>query len=482
MAGIGFELKKLFAQKGLLLNLRANLYASIVVAGPIIMGAVLLFGINYIALFAGATTHQKDILIVIVTYSVLFPLILTSFVSFVSTRFVADMLYEDQIGRVMPSMYGAISLCLPVGAVLWAIFLILSELPFQYAFLSFMIFCEAVVVWIQLSFVNSAKDYRSAVLGFGLGAVIGLAVGISLIWVLHLGIIFSLLTSVTIAYGIMLLSFTVVLHGYFPLGFGSSMKLLQWVEKYPTLVAVGFFTTAGLFSHMLLMWHSPWGKQVIGLFYHAPGYDIPALLALMTTIVTTVNFVTSVELAFYPKYRLYFSLLNGGSSLNDLNKTSQEMTTVLKQELFYLAQIQLVVEIIAIALAGVVLPKIGLGFSPAMIGVFRVLCVGYGLYAIGNSMMLFLLYLSDYRDAMIVAFVLLVVSTVGTWLTLYLPEYYYGFGFVTGSFVMFVLAWMLLSSYINRLDYNIFCKQPIFIKEQNGWLTRLARRLDNNRA
>ena len=38
MAGIGFELKKLFAQKGLLLKLRANTFASIVVAGPMVLG------------------------------------------------------------------------------------------------------------------------------------------------------------------------------------------------------------------------------------------------------------------------------------------------------------------------------------------------------------------------------------------------------------------------------------------------------------
>lgn len=482
MAGIGFELRKLYSEKGLILNTRANLYASIVVAGPMLLGAVMLLGMKYVAYLAGASNHDQDVLVVIITYSLLFPLLLTSLVSFVSIRYVADMLYENKNDRVLPSMYGAISLCLPFGALLWAIFLIINQLPIQYSFFSFMLFCEAVVVWIQLSYTNAAKDYRSVVIGFALGILTGLGVGYLLVWVLRLEIISSLLAAVCVAYGVMMISFTVVLHSYFPIGAGSSLKFLQWVEKHPSLVLVGFLTTAGLFIHMLIMWASPLGVQVIGMFYHAPGYDIPALLALMTTLVTTVNFVTSVELAFYPKYRQYFSLLNNGSSLSDLNKAKQEMTTVLKQELFYLAQVQIMVEVMVIALAGIVVPRIGFGFTVVMIGLLRVLCVGYGLFAIGNSLVLFLMYLSDYRDAMLASLVLFVVSAVGTIATLALPYYYYGFGFVAAGLSMFLVGWIRLSNYINRLDYNIFCKQPIFVREPNGWLTRLVRKLDNNNA
>ena len=66
----------------------------------------------------------------------------------------------------------------------------------------------------------------------------------------------------------------------------------------------------GLFAHIVLMWKSPWGVQVHGLFYHAPAHDIPALLAFVTSLMTAVNFVTSVEVNFYEKYRIYFNLLH----------------------------------------------------------------------------------------------------------------------------------------------------------------------------
>ena len=59
MAGIGFELKKLFSNSSIIMKLRANLFSSIVIAGPMIMGAILLLGIKYLAVRAGATLHQQ---------------------------------------------------------------------------------------------------------------------------------------------------------------------------------------------------------------------------------------------------------------------------------------------------------------------------------------------------------------------------------------------------------------------------------------
>ena len=45
MAGIGFELKKLFRRKGLFASLRAYGYAGIICTGPMLLGVVLQLGI-----------------------------------------------------------------------------------------------------------------------------------------------------------------------------------------------------------------------------------------------------------------------------------------------------------------------------------------------------------------------------------------------------------------------------------------------------
>ena len=54
MAGIGFELKKLFRRKGLFASLRAYGYAGIICTGPMLLGVLLQLGILLLCSWAGA--------------------------------------------------------------------------------------------------------------------------------------------------------------------------------------------------------------------------------------------------------------------------------------------------------------------------------------------------------------------------------------------------------------------------------------------
>jgi len=478
MAGIGFELKRLFSKKGLMAQLRANLYASLVVAGPMLLGACLLLLVKYLATRAGVSLQEQDALIVMITWAILFSLLLTSIFSFSLARFISDMLYEEKKERILPSMYGAISLCLVIGSIGWGIFLYYADIPLEYAIPVYLLFCESVVVWIQVSYTNAVKDYKQVLFGFVYAIASVLVSGYLLIWIFRLPPVTALLISASIAYGIMMFHYTLVLHAYFPHGEGSALRFLQWFVKYPALILVGFFSTLGLFGHIIMMWASPLGRVAIGNFYHAPQHDIPALLAFLSILVTTVNFVTSMEVKFYERYRVYFSLLNDGGSLYDIEKAYRDLVTVLKQEMFYLAQVQLFVTILAIVVVGELLGVLGLGFTGTMVGLFRILCLGYGVYAIGNVFMLLLLYFADFRDAMIMSVIFAAANLGGTYFVIQLPETYYGFGFVAAAFCLYILGWLLLSRFIRNLDYHIYCKQPVFVRDKVGFFQRFIDRID----
>ena len=169
MAGIGFELKKLFAKKGIILSVRANLYAGLVVAGPMILGGLLLLGTRFISGIGGASTHQQDLIMVIITYSLLFSLLLSALFLFILARFVADMLYINAYERVLPSLYGSASILLVVGSISWAVFLYFSGLEFKYCFYSFTLFCEGLFVWLQINYITALKEYKTILAGFFYG-------------------------------------------------------------------------------------------------------------------------------------------------------------------------------------------------------------------------------------------------------------------------------------------------------------------------
>ena len=111
MAGIGFELKKLFNSRGLFASFRAYGYAGVVCTGPMLLGIVLLLGVMYLCDKTGGSRHSRELLVCMITYTLLFSLTVTSFLSMVVTRFIADMLYEEKYDMVLPSFWGSTGSC-----------------------------------------------------------------------------------------------------------------------------------------------------------------------------------------------------------------------------------------------------------------------------------------------------------------------------------------------------------------------------------
>lgn len=124
-----------------------------------------------------------------------------------------------------------------------------------------------------------------------------------------------------------------------------------------------------------------------------------ALIAFLTILITTVNFVVSVEVNFYPKYRNITVYSIDGGTIKDIMQAGTEMLDVLNRELKYTALKQLLTTALAISMGESLLKYLPLGFNDLMYGYFRTLCVGYGIYAVANTMLLLLLYFTDYRGS-----------------------------------------------------------------------------------
>ena len=218
--------------------------------------------------------------------------------------------------------------------------------------------------------------------------------------------------------------------------------------------------------------------QVKGLFYGAPYHDVPALIAFLTILVTTVNFVVSVEVNFYPRYRDYYSLFNDGGVVGDIVVAEEEMLSTLNSELRFCALKQLFVTAAVISLETTVLSALPLGFNNLMHGYFRTLCVGYGLYAVGNTILLILLYFTDYKGAVLASGLFAGVAGLATAVLLLLPQQFYGFGFLLGAVVFFIVALLRLDTYTANLPYRILSQQPIVATDKTGRFTQLGRLLD----
>ena len=394
-----------------------------------------------------------------ITYTLLFSLTVTSFFSMPVTRYLADMLYEEQEQTILPSFWGSSSLMLVLGCTLYGLFLLVSGATLLQGLLCLWLFAEMIVNWNAMSYLTAIKDYRGILCSFL--AAIALAFGLGFVLVLLLGcpVLEGMLFAVTMGYGLMMVWDVVLLYRYFPQSEESPWAFLRWVDAFLPLAFTGLCTNIGLFAHLVICWAGPSGVQVKGLFYGAPYYDVPALIAFLTILVTSVNFVVSVEVNFYPKYRNYYSLFNDGGVVGDIVTAEEEMLAVLNRELRFTALKQLFVTAAVLSLENTLLDLLPLGFNDLM----------------------HLLYFTDYGGAVAAAAVFAVSASGLTALSMAFDPAFYGFGFLIGAALFYLVTLFRLDAFTANLPYRVLGQQPIVAETKAGRFTRLGLFLEHKK-
>jgi len=472
VAGIGFELKKLFNKRGVGNLLKAYGYTGVVTAGPMILGIMYLLGIAYVGKVMGLDKHNRELVNSMVTYALLSSMILTGIFSTALTRYIADMLYGDNEDKVFPSLAGILSLQLVIGGLGFAIFLYFAGISFSLMVLNFIFFEELVLVWNEMSYLTAIKDYKGIIKSYIVATIVSLISTLILTWIFTVSV-HILLFGMCLGYGIMGAMNYSMLYDFFHNSYEGHFKFLDWFDEYKALLVIGLCSNVGLFFHIVEKWFTDIGVQIQGLYYGAPEYDIPAMLAFLTILITTINFVASVEVNFYPKYRKYYELYNGNGSIIEIKDAEKEMLDVMENELAYTARKQFYTTMLAISIGVFIIDRLPMGFTASMGEHFRLLSIGYGLFAIANVQMLLLLYFTDYLGAAIGSASFAFVVVVGSLLEYYTGLSFYGIAFVAGSVVYYFICFMRLNIFTSRLSYFILSVQPIVSVKKGGFFKKL---------
>ena len=100
MAGLGFELRKVYNKGSFLAKQKAYGYAGIIYVGPMILGILLILAVVYLSVFGRFGNSERDHLLGLISYSILASLAITNIFSMVVTRYVSDMLYEEKFEKI----------------------------------------------------------------------------------------------------------------------------------------------------------------------------------------------------------------------------------------------------------------------------------------------------------------------------------------------------------------------------------------------
>ena len=460
MAGIGFELKKLFVGNGMIRKLRAYAYAAVICSGTMLLAIVLLLGIQAMGKYFGMQEHSREVMVVTMVYALLLSMMMTSGFQMFLSRYVADMMYQNQLGKVLPSFLGAsLALMIPGGILYGFLIATARELTLLQKVLNWTLFTELIPIWLLMSYITAAKDYKAILLAFLAGVAAALAGG-PLLHLAGVDTLTALMTGLTAGYGLMLVGMLRVLLHYFPHDGGSPWGFVAWFSQTPDLLLTGFLNMSGAFIHIIIMWFSPLGEAVTGVFRQAALFDSASFYAYLVTLPTNINFIISVEVNFYTAYRNYFTAITDGGTMPEIQLARTRMERSMWQEVSNLIVIQIFAMVIYMLLMRYFLPM--LGFTSDMMHMFRLMCVGYSLYCIGTCLLLLQLYFNDRYGAMATAAVFFLGNLLGTILSIRLGPLFYGGGLIFGGLLMYVAVFPRLAYYVRRIDYNVYCSQPVF--------------------
>lgn len=458
MAGIGFELRKIYGRKTLASNIWGTIYATMTTIAPAILSAVLLLILKLIMDFAGLTVYEGRFFAGLTTWVFIISMLLSVMFAAPVSRYIADCIFLDKEYDICPSAFGVLAISSIVSGIVMLILCI--ALYFDQPNTSPVLLVSYYLLGVLLTnayslmtFASALKHYKALTFGFFIGFF--LAIGIYFVLVLLVGLdkVTSACVGLTCCYFVV--DFVLIFQCIRAFGnpIDKYFKFLEYLRKYKILAISGFTYTLGIYTPTLMYWAFSDMAERVSIFITSPSFDIALFLAVVVNVPSLVIFVVKVETAFYDRYTRYVSALNNGTH-EMIEKERKSMTSVLWQQLFFVYEIQFIITIVEICLASAFFPY--LNASTNMLQMFVVLCLAiYAVFCMYFTIVVFY-YFSDYAGACKSSVVFLVVTFIGAVVAI-LIQGFYPVPLLVGGICGWIVAFVLLRRRMDRLDSFLMC-------------------------
>ncbi len=472
MAGIGFELKKLYNEKGILTGLRAFFYSFVVTVGPMMLCIFLITFMQFLLEKMGEDYLKRQVFVAVIQYTFIFSLLIGGGAAMYLSRFFADMMYIERFDEILHGLDFALLISLIVGTVQALVFLSFSSLNLITALLAYCLFMVLIVVWIYAIIITAIKNYKKIFQIYRSGVMVGVFITI-LMALLGIRNADYYLFAIVMTFSVIATRLIYYIRDVFQINRGFSVKSIENLDRYGKLVLVGFFMNAGIYIQNMVYWMAEDATVIAKNFRLAPFYDVPMFYAFLTIIPAMIFFVIFFETNFYDRYKDYYDQIIHGGGLKEMETAKSTMIKTLYQEYSGVMEIQLFFTIVFILLGRILLPR--LGITSESIDIFSILSLGCYVYSAIYICVMCLLYFDDINGATGISFSFFITNLIFTYALLHLGVRIDGFGFFLSTGVTFFIGYARLSHYLMNLDYFTYCNQPLRQVLPSGLFTRISK-------
>lgn len=459
MAGIGFELRKVFGKKTLASSIGGIIYASMTTIGPSIVFVGLMIGLRVVLNFFNIREMESLFFMSSFTYMFAVAIVVASLLNTVLSRYISDKIYENKEKDICGSLYGAIT----VGAVISGVTgLIIVGLLWKVEGASWILLLPYYSMYvlstntnILTTYVSALKKYKEVTFIY----LIGIALVIPVFIILHKNVGLHILVSVYwgLTGGFFVINALLIgecLKAFGPPG-ENYFEFLVWYKKYPLLFISGISYMVGFYISNVIYWFCSDMTAQVSIFKTAPNYDLAIFLAILINLSSMVIFEVKTETVFYEKYIYFLSILEKGT-YNMIEKARESIQNTLNLQLFFIYEVQLVITITLICLANVFHPYLGIGnevlrlFLLTGMGIYCTLCMYFTI--------IFLYYFEDHKAACIGPCVFLVIVTLGSLFCGIVLKDYYTLPLLIGAIAGWLISFLLLKKRIQNLTKYLLCR------------------------
>jgi len=455
MAGIGFRLKKLLEEDTYTGLIKGHLYSAVISSGPMLT-SIICIGLLGVMSLPRLRTEEYLVFRTTIVYVFALSIIFTGIFQMITTRYIADRLFMKEPKGLVPCFVALMLITMISQALIGSVFFRYVADDWKYVFVATSLYVVVSCLWNTMIFISAVKNYTIIFIGFLLGAVTSLIAGQSM--GIAIGMIGYLL-GFTIGQLVILVFLIACFVNEFDYVKPISFNFLYYFKKYPELCVSGLVINLAVWIDKFMFWFSPYGTTVKGVFSTFPLFDGAFFIAYLTIIPALSLFLMHVETSFYQKYREYYRVIMGKSSLKTIETTKENIVLDLKESVMVLLKVQGTITAIFIIGAVKIIQIAKLQWIQLVI--FKIGTLSAFLLIFFQLLLIILYYFEFRKEACFLTVMFLITNVVASYISIRLGFRFFGYGFFASCFVCLFTGYFVLNNKLKNLECITFMSQPI---------------------
>lgn len=469
MAGIHFELRKIFKENSIRHTVIGAIYSTVTTIGPTLVSMAAIFLLYMVSGFMKIPYAQRELISSTLLYCFIFPVINTSITGAVFSRYLADKFYEEQLEDVLPSYYTGLLLTVGIGSLFGVPFALhlyyVGGIEFLFVLTSFALFMIINILFFTMTYLYATKDYRIVTTSFVGGLVAGILLECLLQRVFGVSVVYAILFGITFGFFVATVCLMAYVKAYFGNASDNYTECLRYMWDYKGLVIANLFYFLGLYVHNFVFWTTPMKLVVAKSYYTMQPYDMATCIALFTNISTIIIFTVMAETQFHEKYQKYIETIIG-STYEEMNRRKNSMFRLLIRIISHVFAIQIILTIILYLLVVIFHPLMGIG--GVTMEIYPALAVGYLAVFLMYGNIVFLYYFNDVKGAMTTSIIFFVVVLATSIYATQLSAVWFGIGVLIGALCGWTFSFFRIRYMERHIEEHIFCKAKLVKEHTTG--------------